>query len=242
MRVVVTRPEHSGERTARRLAEMGHEAVLLPLSKPVRHVDATRQALSNTEGTVAVTSAEAIRTLGAIGQPLKPHLSRPLFAVGKATADEAQKLGFIHVFASEGSGAELAELVSREWTDISQAPLLYLAGSPRAAGFEARLKGLNIPFQTVECYRMQDIVIDDATLRRLFLDASADAVLLYSHLTAKRFFSLPFLQRHSNLLTSTRFLCLSEVIAEAVPTSLHSHVDIANMPDEDSLLALLAAK
>ncbi|WFU08555.1 uroporphyrinogen-III synthase [Rhizobium sp. CB3090] len=242
MRVVVTRPAHSGERTARRLAEMGHEAVLLPLSKPIRHIDATRQALSDTRGAIAVTSAEAIRTLRAIGQPLQPHLGRPLFAVGKATADEAKNLGFIHVFTSEGSGTELAELISREWADIPQAPLLYLAGSPRAAGFEARLTGLNIPFQTVECYRMQNIIIEDATLRRLFFDASADAVLLYSHQTAKRFFSLPFLQRHQNLLASTRFLCLSEAIAEAVPPSLHSHVDIANMPDEDSLLALLAAK
>ncbi|MEF0943258.1 uroporphyrinogen-III synthase [Rhizobium sp. BR 362] len=242
MRVVVTRPEHSGERTARRLAEMGHEAMLLPLSKPVRHVDATWQALSNTRGAIAVTSAEAIRTLGAIGHPLEPHLGRLLFAVGKATADEAKDIGFINVFASGGSGTELAELVFREWTGNSQAPLLYLAGAPRAAGFEARLTALNIPFQTVECYRMQDIVIDDAVLRRLFLDASADAVLLYSHQTAIRFFSLPFLQQHSNLLASTRFLCLSKAIAEAVPASLHSHVDIANMPDEDSLLALLAAK
>jgi uroporphyrinogen-III synthase len=242
MRVVVTRPEHSGEHTAQRLAEMGHEAVLLPLSKPVRHPGTAQQALSNTQGAIAVTSAEAIRTMGALGQLLEPHLSRPLFAVGKATAEEARDLGFTSVFVSEGSGTELAELISREWTDIPQAPLLYLAGSPRAAGFEARLTGLNIPFRTVECYRMQDIVIDDATLRRLFLDACADAVLLYSRQTAIRFFSLPLLQQHPSSLARIKFLCLSEAIAQAVPTSLHSHVDIANIPDEDSLLALLAAE
>jgi uroporphyrinogen-III synthase len=242
MRVVVTRPQHSGERTARRVTEMGHEAVLLPLSKPVHHVDRARQALSNTHGAVAVTSAEAIRTLGGLGQALGPHLSRPLFAVGKATAEEAKGFGFTSVFASEGSGIELAELISRDWTDIPEAPLLYLAGSPRAAGFEARLAELNIPFQMVECYHMQDIVPDDAALRRLFLDARADAVLLYSRQTAIRFFSLPFLQQLPSAFARTRFLCLSEAIAEVIPASLHSYVDIADMPDEDSLLALLAAE
>jgi uroporphyrinogen-III synthase len=94
----------------------------------------------------------------------------------------------------------------------------------------------------VECYHMQDIVPDDAALRRLFLDARADAVLLYSRQTAIRFFSLPFLRQHPSAFARTRFLCLSEAIAEVIPASLHSYVDIADMPDEDSLLALLAAE
>lgn len=241
MRVVVTRPQHSGERTVRRLTEMGHEALPLPLSEPVHDVDAARQALSETQDAIAVTSAEAIRALAVLGQNLALHLDRPLFAVGKATAKEARKLGFTHVLSSEGSGIELAELIAREQTSTQQ-PLLYLAGSPRAAGFETRLMELNIPLRTVECYRMLNIAPDDATLRKFFVDIHADAVLLYSRQTALRFFSLPFLRQHPDALALTRFLCLSEAIADAVPALLRAHADIAAMPDEDSLLALLTTE
>lgn len=241
MRVVVTRPQHSGERTVRRLMEMGHEALSLPLSEPVHDVDAAQQALSDTQDAIAITSAEAIRALAALGPNLAPHLRRPLFAVGKATAKEARNLGFTRVLSSEGSGIELAELIARNRTGTQQ-PLLYLAGSPRAAGFETRLTELNISLRTVECYHMLDITPDDAALRELFIETRADAVLLYSRQTAQRFFSLPFLRQHPDTLALTRFLCLSEVIAEAVPASLRAHVDISAMPDEDSLLALLTTE
>lgn len=241
MRVVVTRPQHSGERTVRRLTEMGHEALPLPLSEPVHDVEAARQALSETQGAIAVTSAEAIRTLAALGQNIAPHLGRPLFAVGKATAKEARILGFTHVLTSEGSGIELAELMARNSTGTQQ-PLLYLAGSPRAAGFETRSMELNIPLRTVECYHMLDIAPDDATLRKFFIDTPANAVLLYSRQTALRFFSLPFLRQQPDALAPTRFLCLSEAIADAVPALLRAQSDIAAMPDEDSLLALLTTE
>ncbi|HEY0120365.1 MAG TPA: uroporphyrinogen-III synthase [Rhizobium sp.] len=240
MRVVVTRPQHSGERTAQRLTEMGHEALPLPLSEPVHDIDAARRALSETQDAIAVTSAEAVRALATLGLGLAAHLGRPLFAVGKATAKEAENLGFTHVLTSEGSGIELAELIARNRTGMQQPPLLYLAGSPRAAGFETRLTELAIPLQTVECYRMRDIGPDDATLRKLFIDSRADAVLLYSRQTARRFFSLPFLRQHPDALVSTRFLCLGEAIADAVPAALRAHADIADRPDEGSLLALLA--
>jgi uroporphyrinogen-III synthase len=241
MRVVVTRPQHSGERTVQRLAEMGHEALSLPLSEPVHDAEAAQKALSETQGAIAVTSAEAIRALAALGQNIAPHLGRTLFAVGKATAKEARSLGFTNVLASEGSGIELAELIVRKQAGIQQ-PLLYLAGSPRAAGFETRLSELNIPLRTVECYHMLDIVPDDATLRKFFVDIRVDAVLLYSRQTALRFFSLPLLRKHPHALAPTRFLCLSEAIADAVPAVLRAHADIATMPDEDSLLALLTTE
>lgn len=241
MRVVVTRPQHSGERTIQRLTEMGHEALPLPLSEPIHDAEAAQKALSETQAAIAVTSAETIRALAALDQNLSPYLSRSLFAVGKATAKEARNLGFTNVLASEGSGIELAELIARKEAGIQQ-PLLYLAGSPRAAGFETRLSELNIPLRTVECYHMLDITPDDATLRKFFVDIRADAALLYSRQTALRFFSLPFLRKYPHALAQTRFLCLSEAIADSVPAALRAHADIATMPDEDSLLALLTTE
>jgi len=242
MRVVVTRPQHSGERTIRRLTQMGHEALLLPLAEPVHHADEARRALLDTQGAIAVTSAEAIRVLAALGSDLGPYLGRPLFAVGKATAKEAASLGFTNVVISEGGGTELAALISDQAASLAKAPLLYLAGHPRAAGFEARLAELQLPFHTVECYRMRDIAPKDDILRRLFIDISANAVLLYSHQTAQRFFGLSFVQENPEIFAETHFLCLSEAIAGAIPPQMRLHVDIADMPNEDRLLALLDAE
>ncbi len=241
MRVVVTRPAHSGERTAGRLAGLGHEAVLLPLTHPVHDGKAAGDALAGSRGALAVTSAEAIRTVGDLGPALAPQLSRPLFAVGTATAEAAEAAGFTDVLCSQGSGAELAELILAHRPLLADSPLLYLAGSPRAASFEAGLAELAIPFRTVECYAMADARPDDTTLRRIFLEDSADAVLLYSRLTAERFFSLPALVDHPEALARIRLLCLSAAVAEAIPDRLRANVEIAAAPDEDSLLALLGA-
>ncbi|RKD61770.1 uroporphyrinogen-III synthase [Rhizobium sp. WW_1] len=239
MRVVVTRPQHSGERTMRRLAQMGHEPLLLPLAEPVHHVEEAGRALLATQGAIAITSAEAIRALAPLASDLEPHFARPLFAVGKATAKEAEDLGFSNIAVSEGGGTELAALISSRSPGLDTAPLLYLAGSPRAAGFEAGLAERRLPFLTVECYRMRDIVPDDDVLRRLFADVSADAVLFYSHETVRRFFSLPFVRHNPGIFAETRFLCLSEAVAAAVPEPLRSHVAIADMPNEDKLMARL---
>jgi uroporphyrinogen-III synthase len=240
MRVVVTRPRHSGERTVRRLAQMGHEPLLLPLAEPIHHVEAAGQALASTKGAIAVTSAEALRTLALLESDLTSHLGRPLFAVGKATAKEAAALGFMDIAISEGGGTELATLISSRKANLDDSPLLYLAGFPRAAGFEAGLTELQLPFLTVECYRMRDTTPDDAVLRRFFIDARADAVLLYSYQTAQRFFSLPFVRRHPEAFAATRFLCLSDAIAEAIPASMRFQSEIAGMPNEDQLLTLLS--
>jgi uroporphyrinogen-III synthase len=240
MRVVVTRPPHSGERTARRLAAMGHEAVLLPLSRPVHDGTATRDALNATTGAIAVTSAEALRVMAGAAGDLQLHHDRPLFAVGKATAQEAAAIGFTAIVTADGGGAELADAVRDHWHAIPRSPLLYLAGSPRAAGFEARLTELAIPFTVAESYRMEEIAQEEAVLRRVFVTERADAVLLYSRQAALRFFRLPVIGRHPAAFEDVRFLCLSAAVAAALPPRWRHCAEIATLPEENGLLALLA--
>jgi uroporphyrinogen-III synthase len=239
MRVVVTRPAHSGERTAERLRELGHEPVLVPLAHPVHRPEAAGQALTDFGGAIAVTSAEAIRVLASLGRALAPHLERPLFAVGRTTADAARAIGFTAVHNTERSGLELAGLIGEHRALLSEIPLLYLAGSPRTPRFEARLQALSIPFVTRECYRMTDDEPSDADLRHAFLKERADAVLLYSRHTAEHFFNLPFFHGHDRALDRTKLLCLSEAVATALPDTRRKNSLIAANPDEDSLLKLL---
>jgi len=241
MRVIVTRPTRQGERTAVQLAERGHQALLLPLTHPVPDGNAARNALARSNGAIAVTSAEAIYALFNLGQLAASDLARPLFAVGKATAAEASEAGFRSIFCADGDGTQLADLISDHRGLLQDMPLIYLAGSPRAEGFEARLRELAIEFETIGCYRMDDIEPPEAELRRLFVDGPAAAILFYSRHTAERFFNLPLLRRHPNTLDRTRLVCLSNAVAGAVPDSLRSNVEVPTVPDEESLLTLLDA-
>lgn len=235
MRVLVTRPAHSATRTAQRLRDMGHEPLLLPLRQPLHDSAAALAALATTSGAIAVTSAEAIRVLSALGEQLHPHLARPLFAVGETTAEEARSLGFRSVASSQGNGRDLADLVVPE----KPGTLLYLAGTPRAETFEGRLHELGIHFSVAECYRMQPVVPSPAEIELIFSGPHAQAILFYSRQTAEDFFRAPELQSAVPEHSGIRLLCLSEAVAQAIPTALKKNVEISPMADEKSLLSLL---
>lgn len=240
MRVLVTRPPHPGERTARRLAEMGHEPIMLPLSAPAHDPDAAFAALAATDGPISVTSAEAIRVLTERPVDLAPHLSRPLYAVGDATAEEARAAGFRDVTASTGDGADLADRIAQRDTARSdKTPLLYLAGLPRAETFETRAAELGFTVETVECYRMRRLDIPDQLLRDLFSAHEPDAILFYSRRTAKDFFALKEISTNRDALIGVRLLCLSQAIADAVPETLQGQTAVPSSPDETALLSLL---
>ncbi|MFW8587406.1 uroporphyrinogen-III synthase [Rhizobium beringeri] len=216
MRVLVTRPAHSATRTAQRLRDMGHEPLLLPLRQPLHDSAAALAALATTSGAIAVTSAEAIRVLSALGEQLHPHLARPLFAVGETTAEEARSLRFRSVASSQGNGRDLADLIAAE----KPGTLLYLAGTPRAETFEGRLRELGIDFSVAECYRMQPVVPSPAEIESIFSGPHAQAILFYSRQTAEDFFRAPELRSAVPEHSGIRLLCLSEAVAQAIPTAL----------------------
>lgn len=235
MRVLVTRPAHSAERTAQRLRDMGHEPLLLPLRQSQHDSVAAARALAATSGAIAVTSAEAVRVVSALGEALRPHLARSLFAVGEMTAEEARSLGFRSIASSQGNGRDLADLVAAQRPDA----LLYLAGTPRAETFERRLGELGIGFSVAECYRMQPVVPDPAEIEAIFASGRPDAILFYSRQTADDFFRVPKLRSALPAHSAIRLLCLSEAVAEAIPAALKKNTAISSMPDEKSLLSLL---
>ena len=240
MRVIVTRPENSGRRTALRLEELGHQPVILPLSSPSHDPPAALRALARPHSSIAVTSAEAIRCLAKLGPALAPHLSTPVYTVGRMTAAAARDIGFDTVTPSLGGGAELAELIAdAQAGEIAEAPILYLAGTPRAPIFENRLEALGRNVVTAECYHMLTVDHEASLLHRLLVDVPVDAVLFYSRENVERFFYLPVVIDDHFPLKDTRFLCLSGNVSEAIPADIRHNARIAATPDEDALLALL---
>lgn len=242
MRVVVTRPAIAGRQTAERLRGLGHEPVLLPLARAIHDPDATRKALAQQEPwALAITSAEAARVVASLGDDLRPYLKTPVFAVGAGSAKAASDAGFENVAASSRDGIALADMID-DHLDRREAhgtPLLYLAGQPRASGFEARLSALDIPFRICECYKMAPVTWDDAAMTDVFREAAAEVVLFYSAQTARQFFAHAVFREQPELLAAIRFACLSDNIAEALPPANRANAMVATYPDEDHLLALL---
>ena len=108
MRVWVTRAQPQAAATAERLVQMGHEPVVSPLIE-TRLVPATLDGLAGA-GALAFTSQAAIDA--ALLQDLVPALADlPVFAVGDATADAAQRAGFKQVLSAGGAITDLATLI-----------------------------------------------------------------------------------------------------------------------------------
>lgn len=236
MRVLVLRPEPAASRTAGKLAALGHEAACLPLSKAEHDIAAVKAALTQPHAAIAITSAEAARLLAGIGEDLAPHRKTPLFAVGEASAEAARRAGFHTVIIGGGDGKSLAETILAHTRP--DGPILYLAGSPRAPGFEHRLEEADIPFRTVEAYRMVPLTPSPAEIEAALLAPVPDAALLYSRESARAFFALPPLAEAPERFRSLRLLCMSANVAAAAPEPFAARVAIAAAPDEESLLAL----
>jgi uroporphyrinogen-III synthase len=240
MRIVVTRPLRSGEKTAEKLKAFGHEPVLLPLFHPVHYGERATSALSEPLSAIAVTSAEALRALEALRDRLAPHLSKPLFAVGEATAEAAEKIGFRNIFTASGDAEALAGLVAEHRSFLTnEEPLLYLAGTPRGAVFEDGLAVAGIPFRTVDCYEMQPSDLSDDMLETALLETPADVVLLYSSEAARAFFRLASAEKYAAALTSTHFVCISRNVLSLVPGIFRAQATAAESANEAAMFELL---
>ncbi|WEZ82218.1 uroporphyrinogen-III synthase [Rhizobium sp. 32-5/1] len=235
MRILVTRPQPAAEKTAARLRVLGHEPLVLPLTKGISEPDAVREALLQERFTaLALTSAQAVHTLALLAGDLAPYLDIPVFCVGAATANAAGLLGFRKIITGPGTGEGLAERIAVELAADPKLRILYLAGDPRSPEFEAGLHRLAVDFRVTQIYRMVPLDNAEHRLQSILTKTPPDAVLLYSSETAHRFLNLP----SADDLTDLRYLCLSSAIASILPATIRN-VAVAATSDEDSLLRLL---
>jgi uroporphyrinogen-III synthase len=233
MRVIVTRPLDSGRRTAEKLTRLGHEPVLLPLTRPRHDSEAIADALAGEVRTIVFTSAEAIR---AVPEPsLAAHRDTPVYTVGEASAKAARIAGFRSVNAGPGTGDALA----RQLAGLGLEHLLYLAGSPRSPAFEEGLLAFGIRFVTVEAYVMEEADWSPAQIASL--SPRPDAVLFYSREAVRLFLGRPAIQRHLAPLCGLKAFCLSQQVAQAIPPEAGLSVAEAKNPTEDDLLLLLSS-
>lgn len=235
VRVLVTRPEPGGSRTARRLQEMGFQPLLLPLTEtvtlPVETGLVPRDAVA-----VAITSANAVRH--APKEVIAALAALPCHAVGTRTAEAARKMGFSSVIEGSGDAEALADSIASAFPGKI---IVYFCGRVRFPLFEQKLEAASVQVRAVETYDTLPVGYSDESILALLSGQPMDAVLLYSAKAAAAMrvaIRRPALQ---DLFEKTSVLALSARIAAAFGDSAGNAIRIAAQPDEDALLALLQA-
>jgi uroporphyrinogen-III synthase len=232
MRVVVTRPQPDGDRTAAALRARGHEVLLAPLMR-AEPVPAT---LAGTFAGIVITSANAPRAV-ADHSRIGTLVSLPVFAVGARTAEAAREAGFKNVVSADGDAKDLVRLIAARCGNRS-VPLLYLAGRDRAADIGAELSAHGVKIHTEVVYRAVTLPFLPALLAALKA-REVDAVLHFSARSAENYLAGA---RDAGLLDAAlapRQLCLSAHVAAPISAAGTANVAIATRPDEAALLELL---
>jgi len=233
-RVLVTRPEPEASRTAERLAALGFEPLVLPLTRtaalpeqslPDGHVEA-----------VAVTSFNALRY--ASDNVLAALVGKPCFAVGDKTAGQARTAGFGSVVSANGDADALAQVVISR--TAPEARIVYLCGVVRRPEFEnavAKAGRTVVPAETYDTLRVQ---YSDAELKDVLGSRSVDAVLVYSAESGNVLTALIERPITADLLSKALFCCLSARVATALNVE-SARIRIAERPEQEALFGVLKA-
>lgn len=235
MRVLVTRPQPEGERTARALRERGHEVLLAPLMRVEAIADARIGA--GPWSAVVFTSANAVQAFAT--HPAQAQLrAAPVFVVGARTAAVAQACGFATVRSADGDVAALTRVMAQSDIDRTR-PVLYLAGEERARDLGEMMAPYGFRVQTVPIYRAVIVGELPSESKEALARGAVDAVLHFSARSARAFIAAVAAADVQTEGMALRHLCLSAEIAAPLIAAGAQHVTIAPRPDQQTLLDLL---
>jgi len=237
MRVVVTRPQPQGERTAAVLAERGHDVWEVPLMT----VEPVAADLSGDWSAVIVTSANAPGAIA--GNPARGALlSLPLYAVGRRSAEAAREAGFADVTSADGDAGDLVQLVCERHAGAKvpfKAPLLYLAGENRAADLVGDLAAHGIVAEMRVVYRAVTSPFPDELVAALEAGGDVQAVLHFSRRSAENYVAGARNAGVGEQAMDVRHYCLSEQVAAPLREAGAGRVVVAPRPEEAALIELV---
>jgi len=236
MRLLVTRPEPDGERTAAALRAMGHEVMLAPLLQIEPVADA--ELGSGPWAAILLTSANGARAV-AVHRRRAELIALPVFAVGDSSAEAARAAGFADVTSASGDGRDLVRRAGARFVG-SIRPLLYLAGEDRARDLAGELGAFGLAVHTAVIYRAVAATVLPPAARAALFAGGLDGVVHFSRRSVENFLtcSVELLDR---ALAPTHY-CLSGRAAEPLQAAGASRIQVASRPDEASLLALVTPR
>ena len=228
MRLLVTRPEPDGARTAALLRARGHEVMLAPLLRiELLDFELPDKAWS----AVVMTSANAARAVA--------HHSRremltalDVFTVGRHTAEAARAAGFRTVHCADGDKDDLADLL-RACIGEHSAPLLYLAGEERAGDRAGAPIVTVVADRAVKAERFASAVV------AALAGGTLHGVLHFSARTAQAYLDCAGRERLRERALAPVHFCLSQQVAQPLSAAGAAAIRIAPHPDEAAMIELI---
>ncbi|RZJ86859.1 MAG: hypothetical protein EON88_23925, partial [Brevundimonas sp.] len=166
-RVWITRAQPGADRTARRLADLGFEAVVAPVLT-IRPL-AFEPPAPNTGAVLAFTSANGVAAFAGFASAFRDH---PVFTVGAATAEAARTAGFTQVRSADGDAQALARLLA----EVAPTGLLLAPGAAQPAADLQALTGPGVRIQPLAVYEAMETDV---------VAPNFDAVLIHSPRAAR---------------------------------------------------------
>ena len=235
MRLLVTRPEPDGERTANELRARGHHVMLAP----VLHVEIMGDADlgSGPWAAVLITSANGARAVAS--HPRRTELmALPVLAVGQASAEAARDAGFLEVSSADGDGGDLVRLATARFAPGGR-PLLYLAGEERARDLAGELAVRGLRTDIVVVYRTVKAKAFPEQARAALAAGEIDGVLHFSRRSVESYLDCA---RDLPAALGPIHFCLSARAGEPLRAAGATNIRIATKPDEVGLLALVTSR
>jgi uroporphyrinogen-III synthase len=236
MLVLLTRALDESKRTAAKLAQHGHEAVLSPVLEMVPTGAIWPPGI--VDGVIA-TSARAFELLSAEPDWPLPEARRllPLLLVGERTHDAARERGFDGPALIAPDAKTLAAQL--ELRLATPCRLVYLAGRDRKLDLENSLARAGHTVELIEVYAAQpaETLAEEALIRAR--KGEIGAVLHYSRRSAEIFLSVA---RNAGLnLSRINHVCISQDAAAPLLAAGIHEVLVAKSPEEQAMFAIINA-
>jgi uroporphyrinogen-III synthase len=238
VRLLVTRPERDGERTAQALRDSGHEVVLAALMRiePIANVEFGEGPWSG----LVMTSANALPAVTAHAR--RAELTRlPLCVVGERSAEAARAAGFGDVRCV---GRDVGELIQDIRGSLQRGadPLLYLAGEETSRDLAGDLMADGFATRTVVVYRAVKAERLPSSAESALAACEIDGVLHFSRRSAEAFIACARAGGMLDRALAPPHYCLSQQVAGPLKAAGAGDVRIAARPEEAALIALIDAK
>jgi uroporphyrinogen-III synthase len=227
VRLLVTRPEPDGARTAASLRARGHAVVLAPLLR-IEPLDF--ELPDEPWSAVVMTSANAARAVAE--HPRRAALiAREAFAVGRHTAEAARAAGFRTVHSADGDKDDLADVLRARHGEAF-GPLLYLAGEERAGDLAAG--GLSMV--TVVTYRAVKVQHFPPEVAAALVRRALDGVLHFSARSAQAYLDCASREGILEAALAPVHVCISRQVAQPLAAAGAAAIRIAPRPDEAAMI------
>ena len=235
MRLLVTRPEPDGGRTAAQLRARGCDVMLAPL---MRVEPIAADLAGGPWDALVLTSANAVRAIAA--HPKLDSLREiPAYAVGGRSADTALALGFDNVISAEGDASDLVRVIKTHFR--AGARVLYLAGQDRAGDLGGALAAAGITVTTAVIYRAAAMSSFPTAVRDAIAAGRVAGVLHFSRRSAEFYLQCAAAAGIPDKALALSHYCLSRQVAEPLKEAGATKLHIAERPTEADLLALIPA-